>query len=323
MRCSPAADADELILEARDEGARAEVQRDVAAGAALERRAVHLAGEIDGDAVAVLGLGALALGGERPALLGDLRQGLVDLGVGHLGVQPFELDALEIRKLDRRQDLDRHRVGEVALALDHLLDRALVLRQRDLRLAHELEAALGDDLGVGLAHRRLDHLGHHRAPIQALEMGDRDLARTEAVDADLVLELAELGISLGGQIGGGDHDLELALEAVADSFGYLHHHNLLFCAALHGVQGLPAYVEPGSKTVPGVVRAEGLEPPRLASREPKSRASTSSATPARRLCAAPLAERRGLYHGLPGQHHKNRLCRRAHGQTPRSTNSRR
>ena len=29
-----------------------------------------------------------------------------------------------------------------------------------------------------------------------------------------------------------------------------------------------------------VVRAEGLEPPRLSSREPKSRASTNSATPA-------------------------------------------
>src|SRR5450759_3847715 len=31
----------------------------------------------------------------------------------------------------------------------------------------------------------------------------------------------------------------------------------------------------------GVVRAEGLEPPRLSSREPKSRASTNSATPAK------------------------------------------
>src|SRR5262245_41396902 len=33
---------------------------------------------------------------------------------------------------------------------------------------------------------------------------------------------------------------------------------------------------------PAVVRAEGLEPPRLASPEPKSGASASSATPARR-----------------------------------------
>ncbi len=76
--------ADELILEARNEGARAEVERDVAAGAALERRAVDLAGEVDRHAVAVLGLGALALGGERPALLGDAVHRLVDLGVGRL-----------------------------------------------------------------------------------------------------------------------------------------------------------------------------------------------------------------------------------------------
>ena len=68
-----------------------------------------------------------ALRRERPALLGDLRQRLVDLGVGHLGVQPLELDALEVGKLDRRQDLDRHRVGEIALALDDLLDRVLLL----------------------------------------------------------------------------------------------------------------------------------------------------------------------------------------------------
>ena len=37
------------------------------------------------DAVAVLGLGALALGRERPVLLGDPLERLVDLGVGHLG----------------------------------------------------------------------------------------------------------------------------------------------------------------------------------------------------------------------------------------------
>jgi hypothetical protein len=190
--------ADQLFLEARDEAAGAEMQRDVAAGAAMERRAVHLAGEINGDAVTVFGLGALAFGRERPALLGDLRQRLIDLGLGHLGVHALELDALEIRKLDRRQDFDRHRVGEIGLARDHLFDRALLFGQGHLRFAHEFEAAPGDDLRVGLAHRRLDHLGHHRAPIEALDVGDRDLARTEAVEADLILELAELNIGLGG-----------------------------------------------------------------------------------------------------------------------------
>src|SRR5262245_7406799 len=47
----------------------------------------------------------------------------------------------------------------------------------------------------------------------------------------------------------------------------------------------------------GVVRAEGLEPPRLSSREPKSRASTSSATPASATTDFAAAGRRGLYHG--------------------------
>ena len=203
-------------------------------------------------------------------------------------LMPLELDALEVGELDRRQDLDRHRVGEIGLALDHLLDRVLLGRQRHLRLAHELEAALGDDLGVGLAHRGLDHLGHHRAAIEALEMRDRHLARTEAVDADLVLELVELASALAARSAAGHHHLELALKAFADSFGYLHHHNLCFCAAQHGAEGLrPARRTCRFECVPGVVRAEGLEPPRLASREPKSRASTSSATPARRLCAAP------------------------------------
>ena len=55
-------DADELILEAGNEGVRADHDADIAAGAAFERLAVDLAGEVDHDAVAVLGLGALALG---------------------------------------------------------------------------------------------------------------------------------------------------------------------------------------------------------------------------------------------------------------------
>src|SRR5215813_6262006 len=51
-----------------------------------------------------------------------------------------------------------------------------------------------------------------------------------------------------------------------------------------------------------MVRAEGFEPPRLASLEPKSSASTNSATPAEGSAAA---ARRGLYHAVPRAHHKN------------------
>ena len=123
------------------------------------------------------------------------------------------------------------------------------------------------------------------------------------------LSSTEPRVGLAGEIGGRDHDLEFALEAVADSFGDLHHHNLRFvplCTAskVARVDGQAV----GSGDVPGVVRAEGLEPPRLASREPKSRASTSSATPARRLCAAPPGGRaaRLISWACRARHHKNR-----------------
>src|SRR5712691_1256400 len=66
--------ADELILEAGNERSRSDIDADVAAGAALERRAVDLAGEIDHDAIALLDLRPLPFGGERSVLFGDLLQ---------------------------------------------------------------------------------------------------------------------------------------------------------------------------------------------------------------------------------------------------------
>ena len=132
----------------------------------------------------------------------------------HLGGEPFELDALEVGELDRRHDLDRDRVGEVGLALDHLLDLALLGRHGDLPArVRKLEAALGDDLGVGLADRRLDRLGHHRAAVEPLEVRDRHLAGAEAVEPDLVLHLVEPLVDLAGKVGRWNHDLEFALEA--------------------------------------------------------------------------------------------------------------
>ena len=129
--------ADELVLEAGDEGAGADIDADIAAGAALERRAVERAGEVDDDAVALLDLGALALRRERPVLVGDLAERLFDFGVGDVGDHPLEGDALEIRQFDLGQDLKRHRIGEIGLPADDLLDLGLRLGQRDLGLHGE------------------------------------------------------------------------------------------------------------------------------------------------------------------------------------------
>src|SRR5579863_6580592 len=59
-----------------------------------------------------------------------------------------------------------------------------------------------------------------------------------------------------------------------------------------------------------MVRAEGLEPPRLSPPEPKSGASTNSATPAsRRLAWEARRIGRGLYHLAPAAPQKKRRRR--------------
>ncbi len=216
------ADADELLLEARNEGVGADQHRHVVAGAAVEGLAADLAGKLDGDAVAVFRLGALGLGRIGLVLVGDALQRLLDLGLGDLGGRAGELDVLEIGERDRRHDFDRQRVIEVRLAGDHLLDRVLLLRQCHLRVGGELVAALADDLVVGVAHRLLDHLGHRRAAIHALEVRDRHLAGAETVDADFVLEVVKARIDLRLQFGRRHDHAEFALETFGKRFGNLH-----------------------------------------------------------------------------------------------------
>src|SRR6201990_3222186 len=114
-------------------------------------------------------------------------------------------------------------------------------------------------------------------------MGDRHLARTEAVETDLVLHVDQLGVRLGIEIGCRDVDLELVLQSLIEGFRDLHN-------------SLPPWSGQSAPTLSStsrgkrlasrnpkckrLVRAEGLEPPQLSSLEPKSSASTSSATPA-------------------------------------------
>src|SRR5262249_47019235 len=161
-------------------------------GAAFERRTVDPAVEIDDDTVAPLDLAALALGGERPVLFGNLADRLIDLGVGDLGDRTLELDPLEIAELDLRQDLERELagwVGGVGLSAGALLDLRLLVRDRPLGLHGEFEPTVAHDLGFELADHRLDGLRHHRLAVDLLQVGDGHLARTESTQLNAVLEL--------------------------------------------------------------------------------------------------------------------------------------
>ena len=156
-------------------------------------------------------------------------------------------------------------------------DRPLLRRQHNLRLDGELEAVVGDDLAIGLAHRRLDHLRHCGLAVEPPEMRDRDFAGPETSELYASLQVVEPLIDPRLKIGRGDDHAKFALEASGGSFSHLHWHY----SSRPEIEHISArfWEKP-----PGLVRAEGLEPPRLSSREPKSRASTNSATPATGGC---------------------------------------
>ena len=80
----------------------------------------------------------------------------------------------------------------------------------------------------------------------------------------------------------GTTTLVFALQAVGSCFGHLHGTYSFKLEFERFRFDLPAQHLRKVRTAP-LVRAEGLEPPRLASLEPKSSASTNSATPAKSL----------------------------------------
>ena len=120
-------------------------------------------------------------------------------------------------------------------------------------------------------------------------MSDRHLARPKTPELHAPFEIIEPGIDLGFKIGSRNDDAIFAFEAGCGGFSYLHRHYssrpngpkyIAFLANLAKFWSRQVLEKP-----PELVRAEGLEPPRLSSRDSKSRASTNSATPATRRAA--------------------------------------
>ncbi len=109
----------------------------------------------------------------------------------------------------------------------------------------------------------------------------RHLAGPETRQAHAALAVEQAGFDPVLECLGRNDDLEFARQPVR--IGLCHLHRTLIRQGNVQPAGKPAGWT-RLKLPRKLVRAEGLEPPRLASPEPKSGASTSSATPARPEC---------------------------------------
>ncbi len=190
--------------------------------AALEFLAADLAHEGETETVAVFHDGVVALVGIAAVLREHALHFGFDFLVGDVDDRLVELDALDIHQGDSGQDFIFDFESEIGLAIENVIDDALVLRQVDLGLGGGALFALVQRIRDGGVDRVGHDLGHGRAAIDLLEMRGRHLARAEALDIGLALELFELGVEARIEVRGRNGDAELALEAVVEGFGYLH-----------------------------------------------------------------------------------------------------
>ena len=194
---------------------------DVLALAALELLLAHAAGEIDGEPVAVARRPVrFHLVAGRP--LGQARHALVDRLLGDLGHRALELELGEIRERDLGQGLVGHREGEIALARKHALELFLVLAEVDVGLVRCALLALLDGLAARLLDGLLQHLCHHRAAVELLEVRHGHFALAEALELHLFLELVEPRCEALRELALVDDDLQLALETGDRRFADLH-----------------------------------------------------------------------------------------------------
>ena len=211
-------DANKLLFEARDELTGTQNQHAVLVGTALKRLAVDLAQVRHGHAVAVCSRAVFRI--ERCVVLGDLGNLLVDFFFSDFNDRTLDFDTGEINDLEARQDVVGHLEGKIGVASHDLL--SIFFRQIDFRgQSRALGALLNSLLGRFLDGVRQD-LGHGLTAIHLFQMGERNLARAEALDVGLGFQVGHVIVELGGEITSRNVDFQLTLEALGEGFGYLH-----------------------------------------------------------------------------------------------------
>ena len=219
---SPAFKADDTFLKARDKLLFADHEALALGGTAFEGFAIDLADEIHRHEV-TFGGGTTLFGIVGGVALGEIGERLVDRGIVHIGDETFELQGCQIPKRNRRQNLERHVVGEIALAAGDPLERIFVeIDEFDLRLLGRALVAILDGLCARIVERLLHHFLHHRLAVDLLEVRQRNLAAPKPLDLHAVLEFIEARTETLAKLRLTDHHLQGALQSVSCRFRDLH-----------------------------------------------------------------------------------------------------
>ncbi len=156
----------------------------------------------------------------------DLLDLVLDLFLGHVDDRSFDGDVGDILQFELRHDLVFQLELEILLPGQDLLRLVLILGHHDLGLHGGLLVTLRDHCAGRVRDDVIDDLGHERLAVHPAQMSRRHLAGTEALQPDLVLGIVDALHQARFHVGCRNDDLDLALQAVVERFGYLHVYSL-------------------------------------------------------------------------------------------------
>ena len=147
--------------------------------------------------------------------LGDAADRVLDVLLGHDGLQALELDLGEVELADLGQHLDHDLELDVLAFFQRL--------EVDARLHRGLQPTILDGLGGARVDRLLQRFAEQGLAILLLQEPDRHLALAEAGHLGGLGELGQALVDLGRQVARRDDDLELPLQPFGREFRHLHH----------------------------------------------------------------------------------------------------
>ena len=204
----------QLLHESGSEGSAGKFQQEILGGAAFELPAVHPADEIDQESIALRRLAGLGHGLEDSLRLREALDRLVDLAVGNLDHEPFELQLGKFHGLDVGHQLDFHGVFEIGPFRERL--------DLDLRLQGGTQPLVRQRPGRTVGNRALEDLLHQGRAVLFSQQRNRHFPGTESRHFDRLAQFHKAALQLFLDVLGGDGDLEFAPQSLASGFDDLH-----------------------------------------------------------------------------------------------------
>ena len=237
-----------MLFKARNEGVGTENQLSIFISAAFKCFAIDFAEIGHQNLVAIFRFAFF--GFERTRAFADLHQALINFAVVNFDNWTLDFNVRNVSHFDCRHHFIDDIEFKIRFAIHDFHGFCFILSHVVLRLHSSFLITLFQRRTRGFADQFLNDLTHQRFAVEFADMRCRHFTWAEAVNADLVLDLVDLGDQLGFEIRSRNHDFQFAFQTFGQGFSYLHIYLLSFLSYTKWFGACPGAIFQRSSTPP-------------------------------------------------------------------------